>query len=193
MPTLSAVFVPVLFLTFTIQGFGQSPIERFSRCKLGGDFEIVQVDRLPGTVTRSLQTPVGPKEVVMTDGYRILITYQNEPFVNLKAEQFDKARYSNDKQSLIDSLGPSAKGTPNSESEKPAKSKMGRFESYAINRTKLEGGVLSMYLWFDDSDAQVLTAYILNDEPAARKFKTIDEYRDLRDRFLQKLSGCDAH
>ena len=79
------------------------------------------------------------------------------------------------------------------ESEKPTKSKVGRFESYAINRTKLEGGVLSTYLWFDDSDAQVLTAYILNDEPAARKFKTIDEYRNLRDRLLQKLSGCDVH
>jgi|SRR5437762_6427912 len=71
--------------------------------------------------------------------------------------------------------------------------KVGRFESYAINRTKLEGGVLSIYLWFDDSGAQVLTAYLLNDEPAARKFKTIDEYRNLRDRFLQKLSGCDLH
>jgi len=47
------------------------------------------------------------------------------------------------------------------ESEKPTKSKVGRFESYAINRTKLEGGVLSIYLWFDDSGAQVLTAYLL--------------------------------
>jgi len=129
----------------------------------------------------------------MTDGYRILIAYQNEPFVNLKAEQFDKTRYSTDKQSLIDSLESSAKDSPNMESEKPTKSKMGRFESYAINRTKLEGGVLSIYLWFDDSGAQVLTAYILNDEPAVRKFKTIDEYRNLRDRFLQELNGCDVH
>jgi len=144
-------------------------------------------------MTRTVETSSGPKEVTMTDGYRILIAYQNEPFVNLKAEQFDKTRYSTDKQSLIDSLESSAKGTPNMESEKPTKSKVGRFESYAINRTKLEGGVLSIYLWFDDSGAQVLTAYLLNDEPAARKFKTIDEYRNLRDRFLQKLSGCDLH
>jgi len=37
---------------------------------------------------------------------------------------------------------------------------------------------------------QVLTAYILNDEPADRKFQAMGEYKELRDLFLQKLSAC---
>jgi hypothetical protein len=51
---------------------------------------------------------------------------------------------------------------------------------------------LTPFILFDDSAAQVITAYILNDEPATRKFQSMDEYRELRDRFLQKLAACGA-
>lgn len=192
MPT-RFLLITFCVVSFSITCLGQSGLEKFSQCNLGSDFQIVQTDRLPNAMTRSVETPSGSKEIVMTDGYRILIAYrQEEAFVNLKAEQLDKARYLADKQALIASLETSAKGTPNMESDKPAKSKFGRFESYGINRTKLEGGVLSIYLFFDDSAAQVLTAYILNDEPENRKFQTIDDYHELRDRFLRKLSACRA-
>jgi hypothetical protein len=174
--------------------FGQAPgLESFSHCNLGSDFQIAQVDRLANAMTRSVETSSGSKEIAMTDGYRILIAFeQEEPFVNLKAEQLEKWRYANDKQSLISSLEFSAKGTPNMESDKSAKTKRGRFETYGINRKRLEGGVLSTYILFDDSSAQILTAYILNDEPDHRKFQTITEYKELRDRFLRKLSSCNA-
>jgi len=142
-------------------------------------------------MTRTVDTPSGTKEVLMTDGYRVLIAYKDtELFVNLKAEQFEAARYQADKASLIASLESDAKGTPNMESTKPAKVTIGNFDGYAINRTKLEGGVLSIYELFDDPASQVLTAYILNAEPKERQFKTIDEYHELRDRFLQKLAAC---
>ena len=172
--------------------FAQSTLEKFTHCNLGDDFQIVQVDRLPrAPMSRTVETASGSKQVVMTDGYRVLITYkETEPFVNLKAEQFENARYATDKQTLISSLENSSKGTPNMVSAKPERAKIGFFDAYGINRKALEGGVLSTYILFDDSAAQALTAYILNDEPKDRKFQTIGEYDKLRDNFLNKLGAC---
>jgi len=186
--SVSAALLLAMLATFCC---GQSGLEKFSKCSLGNDFEIVKVDRLHTPMSRTVDTPSGSTNVVMIDGLRILIAYNHdELFVNLKAEQLEKLRYPADKQTLIDSLGLMAERTPDLEANKPSNSKLGRFEGYGINRTKLECGVLSVYMWFDDASSQVLTAYILNDEPADRKFQTIGEYRELRNRFLQKLSSC---
>ena len=53
------------------------------------------------------------------------------------------------------------------------------FNLYGVNRNKLEGGVLSIYNLFEDSSHTAVTMYLLNDEPAKRKFRKIfaDERR----------------
>jgi len=48
---------------------------------------------------------------------------------------------------------------------------------------------LSVCLWFDDASAQVVAAYILNGGPADRIFQAMSEYKQLRNRWLQKLSS----
>jgi hypothetical protein len=186
------IMILILFSIVGCSCLAQSGLEKFAHCDLGEDFQIVQVDRLPrAPMSRTVETSSGSKEVVMIDGYRVLITYkETEPFVNLKAEQFEKARYATDKQTLISSLENSAKGTPNMASAKPERVKVGSFDAYGINRRALEGGVLSTYILFDDSAAQALTAYILNEEPKDRKFQAIGEYEKIRDNFLKKLGAC---
>ena len=62
--------------------------------------------------------------------------------------------------------------------------------THTASTKALEGGVLSTYILFDDSAAQALTAYILNEEPKDRKFQTIGEYEKIRDNFLKKLGAC---
>jgi hypothetical protein len=59
-----------------------------------------------------------------------------------------------------------------------------------LDREKLEGGVLGIYLFFDNSAHVVTNIYLLNQEPQNRKFQTIEEYRQLRDRFLVSYSAC---
>ena len=59
-----------------------------------------------------------------------------------------------------------------------------------LDRDKLEGGVLGLYLLLDDSSRMVTTIYFLNQEPRDRSFQTMEEYRGMRDRFLVTYTGC---
>ena len=64
------------------------------------------------------------------------------------------------------------------------------FEAHGLDRERLEGGVLGVYLLFDDPAHSVTTIYLLNQEPQDRKFQTIEEYQSLRDRFLRSYTAC---
>jgi len=59
-----------------------------------------------------------------------------------------------------------------------------------LDREKLEGGVLGVYLLLDDSLRMVTTIYFLNQEPKDRSFQTMAEYRAMRDRFLSTYTAC---
>jgi hypothetical protein len=59
-----------------------------------------------------------------------------------------------------------------------------------LDREKLEGGVLGVYLLLDDSSRIATTIYFLNQEPKDRSFQTLEEYRVQRDRFLATYSTC---
>ncbi len=187
--TFLVALCAVVPLTAIAQSNGQ--LTRYTKCKLGKDFQIVQVDRLPHTMTRGVKTKSGDQEVVLLDGYRVLITYdQTEPFVNLKVEQLQKSTYATDKQTLIDTLEFAASGTPNMESSTPKKEVMNGIELYSVNRKHLEGGSLSIYNLFSDADQIAVTMYLLNDEPAERKFQSIEQCHDIRDSFLRAYTSC---
>ena len=70
------------------------------------------------------------------------------------------------------------------------KSPQNGFEVHGLDREKLEGGVLGVYLLFDNAPRVVTTIYFLNQEPQTRKFQTMEEYRALRDRFLGAYTAC---
>lgn len=166
-------------------------LKRFTQCNLGKDFQVVQVDRLPRAMSRSVDTKDGTHNVVLLDGYRVLITYdQTEPFVNLKAERLQKETYAKDKQILLGSLEAIASQSPDMESSIPKKSIMNGVEVFGIDRKVLQGGVLSIYNVFQDSNQIVVTMYLLNDEPANRKFQTIGEYHEVRDKFMSSYALC---
>jgi hypothetical protein len=108
-------------------------------------------------------------------------------YANVKAEVLPAAEYPQLKQSLLDNLQHLAHGnTVNTTLRSP----MNGFEVHGLDRDKLEGGVLGIYLLFDTTAHVVTTIYMLNQEPQSRKFQTIDEYRNLRDRFLASYTGC---
>ena len=77
----------------------------YSNCKPSADFTVVQTDRLPQAMERTIATKDGEKTVTMLDGYRVLVAYkQEEPFVNLKVELFDGKNYAAEKQTIIQGL-----------------------------------------------------------------------------------------
>jgi hypothetical protein len=49
---------------------------------------------------------------------------------------------------------------------------------------------LGLYLAFDDPAHMVTAIYLLDQQPYARKFQTIEEYQQLRDSFLKTCFAC---
>jgi hypothetical protein len=63
------------------------------------------------------------------------------------------------------------------------------FAMQGLDRTKRDGGVLGLYLLFDDRTHTAATIYFLNQDPAVR-FKNMEEYGVLRDNFLKDYTAC---
>ena len=65
-------------------------------------------------------------------------------------------------------------------------------ELHGLDRTALNGGTLGIYLLFDNDHHIATSVYLLNQEPLTRRFQTIEQYRELRTRFLATYTGCIA-
>ena len=122
-------------------------------------------------------------------GYRVLITYREvEAFGNLKVERLPATVYQKEKSDLLSSLEFFASG-PGMDGKVQTGVRNG-FNLCGVNRNKLEGGVLSIYNLFEDSSHTAVTMYLLNDEPAKRKFDSFEKYSPIRDAFLDAYTSC---
>ena len=164
-------------------------LSRYTKCELGPEFEIVEVD---GPVTDfAWETPTksGKTSINVETGYRVLVSYRKtEPFGNLKAERLPAASYQDEKAKLLSSLGNFA--ADSGMDGKVSTPTMNSFQLYGVNRSKLEGGVLSIYNLFNDADHVTVTMYLLNDHPDTRKFRTLEQYAKVRDAFLRSYTAC---
>jgi hypothetical protein len=143
----------------------------------------------PGIKTRTVQTLTGYASVNMLDGRRIMFAYPGEDFyANVKVEFLPARSFAASKAALNDNLDYLLASGDNARNYK-LKPKLNEFEITGIDRAKREGGVLGVYLLFDNPTHAVITIYFLNQEPPKR-FKTMAEYAALRDRFLAAYTSC---
>jgi hypothetical protein len=161
----------------------------YASCTFADGLQIVQIDSLAAGITsRQVQTDNGVRQIDLEAGLRIMFAYPDTDFyANVKAERLPATRFQGLRQALLDNFDFMAHGNTVNTS---LKSPMNGFEIKGLDREKLEGGVLGVYLLFDTQDHTATTIYLLNQEPEARKFQTIDEYRALRDRFLTSYTSC---
>jgi hypothetical protein len=168
---------------------GDTALTPYTSCQFSDGLQIVHIDPLAqGITTREVDTDSGPRQIDMQAGYRIMFAYPDTDFyANVKAELLPAANYSQLKQSLIDNFQYLAHGnTLNTGLHSP----LNGFEIHGLDREKLEGGVLGIYLLFDEQAHVVITIYLLNQEPQYRKFQSMEEYRKLRDQFLNTYTAC---
>lgn len=186
MHSISKLAFPLLLLL--PQVLRPDHIDDLAQCKLGR-FEIVESSEIERPFTRAVPSAKGDQQVNITSGLSLHIAYEQTPFVNFKAERLGK--YADDKKVLIDSI--KYLGSQQNEDIEPGDPKplsMNGLEVYGINRRHLAGGVLSLYLFFRDEDLTVVTLYILNTPPENPKFRTMEQYRALRDEFLKNFVAC---
>ena len=190
MRRLATLFVLWLPLLAVAQKAHKDNLDAYIDCEFGDKYRIEERAERAEPFMRPVETADGKDVVEVVHGWSLHIAYDGTPFVNFKAERLGTTNYVRDKQTLISNLEFVAGQTQGMESTKPQQSTLNTFEVYGINRKRLEGGVLSIYMLFLDSDHVVVTLYLLNTPPEDPKFKTIAEYHRLRDDFLNSYSAC---
>ena len=184
MPRTSLLATCTLVLVVTAgAAVAQDRLQSYANCTFSDGLMVVRSDALPATVTsRPVETDDGTRHVDLEAGLRIMFAYPLQDFyANVKAERLPAAKFASEKQDLLANFKHMAPGnTVNTSLRSP----MNGFEVHGLDRDKLEGGVLGIYLLFRDKDATATTIYFLNQQPQTRQFQTMDEYRALRDRFL---------
>ncbi len=129
---------------------GSSALIPYASCQFSDGLQIVETDPLaPGITSRDVDTDSGPRRIDMKAGVRVMFAYPDTDFyANVKAELLPSTNYAQLKQFLLDNFQYIAHGNiVNSSLTKP----LNGFEAHGLDREKLEGGVLGVYLLFDDS------------------------------------------
>jgi hypothetical protein len=169
-----------------------SAFDRYTTCKFADGLIVVETSPLaPGVHARTVQTLKGPRQVEMVEGRRVMFAYPDKDFyANVKVEILPEKNYAETRQFLIDDFDYTLASADGSTRNYGLKPKENGFDVRGLDRDKLEGGVLGVYLLLDDSSRMVTTIYFLNQEPKDRSFQTMDEYRVMRDRFLATYTAC---
>jgi hypothetical protein len=199
----------LLLLTIILVSFslllasGQSsnkadPLKDYTTCKASDDLKIKEVTRRnSGDKYREVTIGKDKYKVSVIDGYRVMFSYPDLPyyFANVKIERSEPGKYAEDKKILVDQLKYYSSTKDTTALIFADKAALNGFEHYGLDRDKIDvGGTLGTHLLFHDPTHLVVTVYFLNQSKAAlfnrRRFDNIDEYRELRDDFLNRYSEC---
>lgn len=191
-------FFPVLITTLIL---GLTDKRELNPCYLSFTSASGLVAGEPGRLpedaekVRKVHTEKGEMDVTCVDGYRIL--YYNEkkaPFVNLKVELSEKGAYESDQRSLLDNLRYLIANSASMESKELIELEFNGYRIYGLSRSTIaSGSTLGTFVMFPGNDVTVYF-YFNNLRPEYRTFETAEDYKKLRDTFInaytQHLGAC---
>lgn len=162
----------------------------YTTCKLPDGPNVVDVTPLSsGVDSRIVRIIGGSSTISISDGRRVMFAYPGEDFyANVKVEFLPADDYAESKKAVLGNFDYLLASGDNSRNYK-LKPKFHGFDAEGLDRSKREGGVIGIYLLINDVTRTVVTIYFLNQEPPKR-FKTMDEYAAIRDRFLAGFASC---
>ncbi|HEY3989994.1 MAG TPA: hypothetical protein VGM02_11900 [Acidobacteriaceae bacterium] len=167
----------------------------YESCTFDDGLQIVKIDSLPaGVQQRTIDTTQGPKTLQMLAGRRIMFAYGvgGDFFANVKPEVLPSDTWAIEKQNLLDEIQAMLHSDFATMPNADLPQTMHGLEVHGMDRNELKGGTLGFYLLFDDARHIATSVYLLNQEPLTRRFQTIEQYRELRTRFLATYTGCVA-
>lgn len=174
---------------------GTDALHAYESCSFDDGLQIAKIDSLPpGVQQRTIQTTQGPKVIQMLAGRRIMFAYGvgGDFFANVKPEVLPAGTWAIEKQNLLDELAAMLASEHDTLPNKSLPDTMHSLEVHGLDRIELKGGTLGFYLLFDNTHHIATSVYLLNQQPLTRRFQTIEQYRDLRTRFLATYTGCIA-
>jgi hypothetical protein len=170
-------------------------LHNYESCTFDDDLQIAKIDSLPlGVQQRTINTTQGPKVIEMLAGRRIMFAYGvgGDFFANVKPELLPADTWAAEKMDLLDELAAMVASEHDTLPNKSLPDTMHGLEVHGLDRTELKGGTLGFYLLFDNTHHIATSVYLLNQQPLTRRFQTIEQYRELRTRFLATYTGCIA-
>lgn len=184
----STVLLTTLLFSFTSKNeIGQCYIS----FKNSTNLTVADPERLPETSdkVRTIKTDMGEVAVTRIDGYRVL--YNNDKkatFVNLKVELSESKAYDKDQKNLLDNLKYLNSHSQNMETKDLIELEFNGYKVYGFSRASIEtGSTLGMFVMFPGSGVTVYF-YFNNMKPEYRNFEDVDEYKKLRDRFMDEYT-----
>jgi len=169
-------------------------LKPYTMCEFDDGLKVLSAERLPKKEihSRAVETTNGFKEVTRIDSYRIFVAYPGtEYFANIRPEKSKPASYAQDKENVIDELRRLITVSKEVESSEPLRATHNGFVSYGYNRRTVEvGTTVGIYVLFNDADQTITTIYFFNAKPDKRRFQKIEEWRILRENFLNNYTRC---
>ncbi len=136
-----------------------------------------------------MRTLTGTAAVQIDDGRRIRFGFsEQEPYANVDVESIPEADYAKSKTALTDNFE-YVLASGDSLRNYKLKPRLNGFEIQGLDRTKLEGDTLGMYLLFNNPTHTAITIYFLNEQPP-KHIQTMQQYAAQRDQFLQNYTAC---
>ncbi len=152
------------------------------------------VERVPlneGLNERAAETSHGSTVVELEAAERISMGYPDQDFyANLRVEKLAAKGFRAQKATLIEEFNHTLAQSPEGSRNYSLPARKRGFEIYGLDRNRLGGGVLGIYLFFDDLNRIATTIYFLNQDAATRPFQTMEQYAKLRDQFLDSYTAC---
>jgi hypothetical protein len=113
-------------------------------------------------------------------------------FANVKVEQLPADGFAQGRKDLISNFDHILAGGDDSTRNLnyALHPRLNGFEIYGLDRNKLEGRTLGIYLLIDNRTHIVATVYFFNQDPSRRKFSSLSEFGQYRDHFLDAYTAC---
>ncbi len=183
-------------LATTLHTSAQTPaiFRPYSACTFSDGLTIGEISVLPtGIRGRTVQTLTGPRQVDILGGEHLSFSYPGTDFfATAQVEHLPPATFLQAKRDLISNFDHIiARGDDSKRNMTYVlRPRLNGFEIYGLDRVRLEGSTLGIYLLFDNRTQIATTIYFLNADPDKRKFSTLEAYAQLRDRFLDAYTTC---
>jgi hypothetical protein len=176
----------------------QAPVDAvlrpYTACRFDDGLVVTEKSALPADVAgRTVMTIAGNRQVPLERGEKIAFAYPGGTrFANVTVEQLPTESFEQGKANLIANFDHILAGGDDGARNMPyaLHPMLNGFEVHGLDRLKIDGATLGIYLLIDDKTRIVTTAYFLNQGPEKRKFATIEEYGALRDHFLNAYTKC---
>jgi hypothetical protein len=166
-------------------------LQPYATCQFNDDLVLAKIDALSGATTRDVETEYGHRKIDIDAGMQLEFDYPSAgPYAEAKVEQLPASKYPEEKQWLIDNFRFLYNASANTVVNRKDLGPINGYEVRGYDRVKLDDPNLGFYVMFDDANRVVTTFTLMNQENAARRFKTPKEYQQLRDQFLTSYTFC---